>query len=671
MEDSKEREKNEPETEDNQVIGFWQRRKKVIGVVSLSVFVILALTGGGVAATETYHKDRVFHGVSIGGLAIGGLTKKEAQSVLENWHDQWWNDQLQYRILDENGSVLTEIEFLPIIVSEESGQSHQFISYDLEMMLEQAYAYGRDTSLVKRLFNQAISLVNEQEFSGVVQLDKEQLQDVLQVELQELETLPQDATLVFASADAEPEISKESAGNTFNYAEAIDQTYQQLLNLKSQQVDVKRTFSEPVVIEEDVKKTLSQLDELKTLFPLEVNYFDTKIDFGRDWNIQWSDVFNFTKVILQDDQPTLGFDLTSSENFWEQFESVINKDSVDAKFEITEDGKVKQFQPSENGYTVNREETNSVFNSAIASALLAPSNEESSTSVTLAVDIAEAKVPTADVNDLGITEVLGVGYSDFSGSPRNRIHNISVGASKLDGLLIEPGEEFSLVQALKPFTISEGYLPELVIKGDKIEPEIGGGLCQIGSTTFRAAMKSGLPIVERRNHSLVVSYYNDPRNGNPGTDATIYDASPDFKFTNDTGNSILIKTDMNASTGDLYFTFWGTNDGREADYTEPVVHRWIGTGPTKIVETTELAPGQKKCQAAHPGAETSFTYTVKGADGEVHEEVFKSSYRPLPTICLVGVDPNAPKELEDGDASEGVVTTDQTEEQVSDIEVLE
>src|SRR5690606_1808590 len=148
-------------------------------------------------------------------------------------------------------------------------------------------------------------------------------------------------------------------------------------------------------------------------------------------------------------------------------------------------------------------------------------------------------------------EILGVGYSNFAGSPANRVHNISIGAAKLDGLLIAPGEEFSLLNALRPFTVTAGYLPELVIKGDKITPEVGGGLCQIGSTTFRAAMNSGLSITERRNHSLVVSYYNDPRNGNPGTDATIYDGSPDFKFINDTGHHILIKTEMNRSNGDL------------------------------------------------------------------------------------------------------------------------
>jgi len=665
---------------------FWQEKKKMIGVITLSVFVILALSGGGVAATETYHKDRIFHGVSIGGLDIGGLTMNEARNVLETWHDQWWSHQLQYRVLDEQGKLLKEIDFLPLIISEGSGQSYQFVSFDLEAMLDRAYDYGRDPSLVKRVVNQAASLVNEQAFLAIVDFNETELLEVLQLELEEFETLPQNANLVFENASSEPGITEESSGNTFNYQKAIEQTYNQLVNLELSQVELKRTPSEPAVTSTDVEQVLVQVDPLQELFPIDITYFDTRIDFARDWKVRWSDVYANVIVRLHEGSPVLGFDFSDSEDFWSPFETIVNANYVDAKFEITDDGKVEQFQPSENGYTVNREVSTENINTWIITNL--QEQQEEPTPVTLAVDITEAKVPTADVNDLGIAEVLGVGYSDFSGSPANRIHNISLGADKLDGLLIEPEETFSLLSALRPFTISEGYLPELVIKGDKIEPEIGGGLCQIGSTTFRAAMKSGLPITERRNHSLVVGYYNDPRNGNPGTDATIYDPAPDFKFTNDTGNYILIKTDMNASTGDLYFTFWGTSDGREADYTEPVVHRWIGTGPTKIVETTELAPGQRKCQGAHPGAETSFTYTVKRPDGEVEEEVFKSSYRPLPTICLVGIDPDAPKEGEEG-SEEGVaqeesdpstseaseenspVTTEETNEPVSADSVVE
>ena len=194
----------------------------------------------------------------------------------------------------------------------------------------------------------------------------------------------------------------------------------------------------------------------------------------------------------------------------------------------------------------------------------------------------------------------------------------------------------SLVEKLKPFTLEDGYLAELVIKGDEIKPEVGGGLCQIGTTTFRATMNAGLEITQRRNHSLVVSYYDDPSNGNPGTDATLYDPAPDYKFKNDTENYILLTTEVDLDEKELIFTFWGTNDGRQGSYTPPEVLTWTGYGATQTEYTDSLAPGVKRCQSPHSGATTAFDYNVVYADGDEYSHTYTSTYRSLPQICLVG-----------------------------------
>ncbi|HMQ01979.1 MAG TPA: VanW family protein [Candidatus Doudnabacteria bacterium] len=168
----------------------------------------------------------------------------------------------------------------------------------------------------------------------------------------------------------------------------------------------------------------------------------------------------------------------------------------------------------------------------------------------------------ADLNELGIKELIGRGESKFTGSPANRRHNIRVGNNKMRGLIIKPNEEFSFNKYLGPVEASAGFLPELVIKGFETIPELGGGLCQVSSTTFRAAMHAGLPITQRRNHSYAVQYYSPQ-----GTDATIYPGVIDLKFTNDTGNHILIWPYI---VGDiLYFDFYGTRDGREVKLNEP------------------------------------------------------------------------------------------------------
>lgn len=307
--------------------------------------------------------------------------------------------------------------------------------------------------------------------------------------------------------------------------------------------------------------------------------------------------------------------------------------AINAKF-VIENGRVKEFVPNTPGYLVDHEAT--------YQNILAFFGTEEQEEIEIVFTQTQPEIAVSEVNDLGIGEKLGVGTSSYRGSPYNRILNITNGVRLLNGLLIAPDQTFSLLDPLRPFDSANGYYSELVIKGDKIEPEMGGGLCQIGTTTFRAALNTGLPIVERSNHSLVVSYYNDPKNGNPGTDATIYDPAPDLKFTNDTGHYILFQAEMNTQTQQLIFTFWGTSDGRLASYSAPVVSSWISAGERQDIETLDLEPGEEKCQASHIGANASFVYTVQKSDGTVEERIFESHYRPLPEICLIGVEELTP-----------------------------
>jgi len=177
-------------------------------------------------------------------------------------------------------------------------------------------------------------------------------------------------------------------------------------------------------------------------------------------------------------------------------------------------------------------------------------------------------------------------------------------------------------------------------------------------------MNSGLPITARQNHSLVINYYKDPSNGNPGTDATIYDPSPDLKFINDTGNYILFQAEIDESNTTLNFTFWGASDGREGFYDPPTLIRWLPVGEEQTIETTELEPGTKKCQEAHVGADATVTYTVKKTDGTESKTVFDSHYRALPKICLVGVEKM--EEIPTNESTIGSTTDNQAPNTISD-----
>ena len=140
----------------------------------------------------------------------------------------------------------------------------------------------------------------------------------------------------------------------------------------------------------------------------------------------------------------------------------------------------------------------------------------------------EVTILSDKLKEIGIKELVAAGESNFSGSARNRIHNINVGLSKFNGHTIEPNGEFVFGEILGYVSKYAGFLPELVIKGDRTVPELGGGLCQVSTTSFRAALDGGFKITKRTNHSYAVHYY-DP----VGLDATVYPPSVDFKFIND------------------------------------------------------------------------------------------------------------------------------------------
>jgi vancomycin resistance protein YoaR len=305
-----------------------------------------------------------------------------------------------------------------------------------------------------------------------------------------------------------------------------------------------------------------------------------------------------------------------------------------------QDGKIISFEAGTNGIIIDDESTIQGILSGLGA----------TTTMPLVIKNQEATIIGDDPKQLGIKEIIGIGTSNFSGSPTNRRKNIAIGVSRVNGTLIAPGEEFSMLKTIGEITAENGWVPELVIKGNKTLPELGGGLCQIGTTAFRAALNSGLKITERRNHSYRVRYYEPA-----GTDATIYDPSPDFKFVNDTANHILIHAYIK---GDIItYEFWGTKDGRIASVPTPRVYNIVSPPPTKLIETLDLAPGKKNCtESAHAGADASLDYKVTYADGTVHEETFNSHYRPWQAVCLIGVE-----KLTEAPSTEGTSTSSTTE----------
>jgi vancomycin resistance protein YoaR len=145
----------------------------------------------------------------------------------------------------------------------------------------------------------------------------------------------------------------------------------------------------------------------------------------------------------------------------------------------------------------------------------------------------------------------------------NRIHNIKLIASWLDGTLVMPDEEFSLADAIGEFTPERGFKEAFVIMNGQLEPQLGGGTCQIGTTFYNALQLADIKILQRTNHSFYFNIYP------LGRDATVYPGQKDLKFVNDTGHPIQVKTV--ATNRRLSFRIYGTPTGKMVKFTYPAV----------------------------------------------------------------------------------------------------
>lgn len=314
----------------------------------------------------------------------------------------------------------------------------------------------------------------------------------------------------------------------------------------------------------------------------------------------------------------------------------INRPPQNAVFEYDSNTLVvTKFQPDKPGLVLNQEKLTADILDSL-NEWENQTNPNNQKEVILKFEVKPPEITLKDTNNLGINERIGVGDSLYFHSINSRVHNVGLAASKVNNIILRPGEEFSFNQAVGEVSAKTGYKSAYVIKNGRTEKGDGGGVCQVSTTLFRAVLDAGLKVTRRVPHSYRVSYYE--LDHKPGIDATVYTGNTDLRFINDTPAHILIRSINEPEKRHLRYEIYGTSDGRQAEIINHKTWGWQPPLPPEYIEDPSLPPGVKKqIDWAAAGIKAKFTNVIKDKNGNIiRQDTYTSNYKPWSAKYLVG-----------------------------------
>lgn len=257
--------------------------------------------------------------------------------------------------------------------------------------------------------------------------------------------------------------------------------------------------------------------------------------------------------------------------------------------------------------------------------------EEKQEQYTIPLKITYPNVSTNDIGFDAFPDQLSSFSTSFKSSNSNRSTNIRLCASKINGVVLMPGETFSFNSTVGKRTPEAGYKEAPAYLNGKTIMDYGGGICQVSSTLYNAVLYSNLEITERYNHGYQPSYVKS------GLDATVSWGGPDFKFTNNRNYPIKIMTDTSNKILNIYIYGLKT----ENDYTVKLEARYLSTVyySTTYQKDASLAPGETKTiQSGSNGCKTAtYKYLYDKAGNLVSSEcISRDTYNPHNAIIAVG-----------------------------------
>ena len=587
-------------------------------MASVIVFGALALIAW--LGFEVVYADRIYPGVYVLDYDLSGLTEAEASLLLSEKLDYTYAGQVQFTYQDQDWSA-SPIDLGYMV--DPSSSAHA------------ALMVGRSRWLVPNLVEKGRAWFQGVRLSPLMFYDER----IAQLYLQNL-AVTLDAPMVEASlelAQAEVIVRNGQIGKKLDVDASLVTLSEMLTSMQSGIVALTVEETQPEILDASAQAELARsiLSEALVLTALEGS------DESGPWTISPEELAGMLAIsrVSNGEGVDPVYQVAVNEDLFVAYLNTLaadlHIDPVNTRFMFNDDtGLVEVIEPAVIGRDLNVQASVSYINERLAAG---------EHQMELQFDTLQPEVTDEMTGeDLGITELIEEQWTYFVGSDAARVQNIQTAAAQFHGLLVAPGETFSMADALGNVSLENGYAEALIIYGDQTIQGVGGGVCQVSTTLFRTAFFAGFPIVERHAHAYRVGYYEQEAGGYrnsqwAGFDATVYVPIVDLKFTNDTEYWLLMETYVYTGSQSILWRFYSTEDGRTVD--------WETTGPTNIVpapddlyrENPDLDKGDiKKVDYAADGADINITRTVY-MDGKVYfADSFYTHFQPWQAVYEYG-----------------------------------
>ncbi|MCX7854999.1 MAG: VanW family protein [Anaerolineae bacterium] len=567
--------------------------------LALLLIALLAFLGafGLVLVYEAWCADRIYPGVWVGDIPVGGLRREEAAR------------RLQERL------VVPPVR----LVGPERAWDAPAADIGLQLLADAtaraAFQVGRGPE--DGPITHLLLLLGGHSVAPIFSYDESAARLYLQALAKGIDVPPEDATLTLQGLT--PVSTPARPGRMLDVEGALSALRQSLQNPRGARVELVIREVPPQIT--DAEAARAQAEALLSA-PFTLLLPDPRQGDPGPWPLAPEELARMLTTTVQGGHLAITLDREALRGVLEGIAPSLAIEPVDARFHFDRrTGQLVPISASSPGRALDVEASiENILAAAAAGQHTAP----------LTVRVVPPRYPdTATAEELGIRELVAEGDSYFIGSPSGRDHNIRLAASKFDGLVIAPGETFSFNRYLGEVSAEAGYDEAYVTMGEQLAIEVGGGICQVSTTAFRAALRGGYPILERWAHYHRVGYY-ELRGHGPGLDATVYAPLVDFKFVNDRPTALLIETEIEEANHRLIFRFYSTDDGRRVEIKGPVITNETEPGPPIYQLDEKLPPGTVvEWQTAQKGFTATVERWVYDAAGNLlYHNVFVSKYAP-------------------------------------------